>query len=206
MLNYSQNPYNVLSEIISFDNVQKMGEMLTLNCLRNRCAYAHHSLDHLYLGLIKDLNQHNNPHHTFSDAYDFVQSTICFLFDYIGKSLTDVYTIRNGKLITIKKAVYNLIDRQINARKRLRSRYCNIDDYSNTLSVEIDAFQEQDFTAVDATIERLNLKPRDKEVLDCYMAGMSCHEIADFLDIDRITVWRRRQRVQVKYKTLFNLL
>ena len=26
----SHNPYNVLSEIISLDNVQKMGEMLTL--------------------------------------------------------------------------------------------------------------------------------------------------------------------------------
>ena len=38
------------------------------------------------------------------------------------------------------------------------------------------------------TIELLNLKPRDRVVLDCYMAGMTCHEIAEFLDIDRITV------------------
>jgi DNA-binding CsgD family transcriptional regulator len=35
------------------------------------------------------------------------------------------------------------------------------------------------------------------------MAGMTCNEIADFLDIDRITVWRRRTRAQVKYKALF---
>jgi DNA-binding CsgD family transcriptional regulator len=35
------------------------------------------------------------------------------------------------------------------------------------------------------------------------MGGMSCKEIADFLDIDRVTVWRRRQRLQVKYKALF---
>ena len=200
------NPYLVLSETISLDNIQKMGELLTLNCLRNRCAYSRHTFEHLYVGLIQDLNRHNDPQHTFSDAYDFVQATICFLFDYIGKLLTDVYAIRKGKIITIKKAVYNLIDRQISARKRLRSRFCNIDDYSNTLSVEIDAFEEQDFSAVDATIERLGLKPREQDVLDCYMANMECYEIAQLLNIDRITVWRRRQRIQVKYKTLFNLL
>ena len=28
-------------------------------------------------------------------------------------------------------------------------------------------------------------------------------EIAELLDISRITVWRRRTRAQVKYKTLF---
>ena len=66
------NPYNVLSESISFDNVQQMGEMLTLKALRTRCSYAHHSLDWLYLGLVNDLNRANNPAHTFSDAYDIV--------------------------------------------------------------------------------------------------------------------------------------
>ena len=50
----------------------------------------------------------------------------------------------------------------------------------------------------------LTLKSRDRVVLDCYMAGMTCNEIADFLDISRITVWRRRTRAQVKYKSLFN--
>ena len=32
----SHNPYNVLSEIISLDNIQKMGELITLKCLRGR--------------------------------------------------------------------------------------------------------------------------------------------------------------------------
>ena len=71
------------------------------------------------------------------------------------------------------------------------------------LSVEIDHYQEKDYTDVDTKIERLGLKPRDRTVLDCYMAGMTCNEIADFLDISRITVWRRRTRAQVKYKALF---
>ena len=48
MLNYSQNPYNVLSEIISFENVQKMGEMLTLKTLRTRSTYPRYNLEWLY--------------------------------------------------------------------------------------------------------------------------------------------------------------
>ena len=64
-------------------------------------------------------------------------------------------------------------------------------------------YEEKDYTEVDNKIELLNLKPRDRAVLDCYMAGMTCNEIAEFLYIDRITVWRRRTRAQVKYKALF---
>ena len=48
MLNYSQNPYNVLSEVISFDNVQKMAEMLTLKALRTRSTYPRYNLEWLY--------------------------------------------------------------------------------------------------------------------------------------------------------------
>ena len=119
----SHNPYNILSEIISFENVQQMGEMITLKTLRGRYAYARQTLEWLYVGFVKDLNRSNDSHHVFSDAYDLAQTAICFLCEFVGKSLN--------------------------------------------------------------------------------MAGMTCNEIADFLDIDRITVWRRRTRAQVKYKTLF---
>ena len=88
--------------------------------------------------------------------------------------------------------------------RRYNSRACDIDNYAEFLSVEIDHYEEKDYTEVDNKIKLLNLKPRDRAVLDCYFAGMNCVEIADFLDITRVTVWRRRQRVQVKYKSLFN--
>ncbi len=198
------NPYNVLSETISLDNIQRMSEMITLKTLRGRCAYARHSLDWLYVGLVKDLNRGNDTCHVFSDAYDLVHNTICFLYEFIGKSLDDVYTVKNGQVITIRRAVYTFVGRQIDRIRTNVNRSRDIDDYTEELSVDIDHYEEQDYTAVDEKIELLNLKPRDRLVLDCYMAGMTCYEIADFLDISRITVWRRRQRAQVKYKTLFS--
>ena len=203
MLNYS-NPYDVLSETISFENVQLMSEMITLKTLRTRYAYARQALDWLYVGLVKDLNRGNDAEHVFSDAYDLVQNAICFLCEFIGKSLNDVYTVKNGKVITIKYATYSLVGRNIDRMRRHFDRSCDIELCSEELSVEIDHYQEKDYTNVDKTIERLGLKPRDRTVLDCYMAGMTCNEIAEFLDISRITVWRRRTRAQVKYKALFD--
>ena len=197
------NPYNLLSEIISLDNIQKMGELITLKCLRGRYAYARRTLERLYVGLVNDLNRSNHSTHVFSDAYDLVQNAICFLFDFIGKSLNDTFTVKNGKIITIKQATYNLVSCQIGRMYKNIIRLCDIENCAEELSVEIDAYQEKDYTEVDKKIELLNLKPRDRVVLDCYMAGMTCHEIAEFLDIDRITVWRRRTRAQVKYKALF---
>ena len=203
MLNYS-NPYDVLSETISFENVQLMGEMITLKTLRGRYAYARKALDWLYVGLVKDLNRGNDSEHVFSDAYDFVQTAVCFLCEFIGKSLDDVYMIKNGREITIKKATYLLVGHTIDRMHRHIVRACDINNYTEEFSIEIDHYKEKDYTEVDNTIERLGLKPRDRVVLDCYMAGMTCNEIAEFLDISRITVWRRRTRAQVKYKTLFN--
>ena len=203
MLNYS-NPYDVLSETISFENVQQIGELITLKCLRGYCAYSRRNFENLYMGYIRDLNCRNNPTHTFSDAYDLAQTAICFLCEFIGKELTDVYSIKNGKVITIKQATYTLVNRYVDRMRRYNRRACDIDNYAESLSVEIDHYEEKDYTEVDNKIKLLNLKPRDRAVLDCYFAGMNCVEIADFLDITRVTVWRRRQRAQVKYKSLFN--
>ena len=87
--------------------------------------------------------------------------------------------------------------------RRHTQRSCDIDLYSKSLSVDIDHYKEKDYSKVDNTISRLGLTTVEQETLNCYMGGMPCKEIADFLNIDRVTVWRRRQRLQVKYKALF---
>ena len=197
------NPYSVFSESISLENVQLLGELITLKCLRSYSSYSRQAFYQLYIPYVQDLNRRNYPSHTFSDAYDLAQTAICFLLNFIGKELSDVYTVKKGKVITIKRAAYNLVNCHVGRMYRHNNRACDIDFYSEALSVEIDHYQEKDFTEVDNKIEYLGLKARDRVVLDCYMAGMNCMEIVEFLDIDRSTVYKRRQRVQVKYKALF---
>ena len=205
MLNYSQNPYNVLSEIISFDNVQKMGEMLTLKTLRTRSTYPRYNLEWLYLSFIRDLNHCNEPHHVFSDAYDLVQVASCFLCSFVGHRLTDVYSVNKGEDITIKKAAYTLIGKHIDKICRYTNHTCNLDEAS-LISVEIDAYNEQDFSAVDNTISRLGLTTVEQETLDCFMADMGSIDIERLFGINHTTVWRRRLRIQAKYNALFNLV
>ena len=202
MLNYSQNPYNVLSEIISFDNVQKMGEMLTLKTLRTRSTYPRYNLEWLYLSFIRDLNHRNEPHHVFSDAYDLVQVASCFLCSFVGHRLTDVYAVNKGENITIKKAAYTLIGKHIDEICRYTKHTCNLDEAS-LISVEIDAYNEQDFSAVDNTISRLGLTTVEQETLDCFMADMGSIDIERLFGINHTTVWRRRLRIQAKYNALF---
>ena len=67
MLIYS-NPYNVLSETISFDNIQQIGELITLKTLRGYLAYSRRNFQKLYTGFVIDLNRRNYPTHTFSDV------------------------------------------------------------------------------------------------------------------------------------------
>ena len=203
MLYQSHNPYSVLSETISFDNVQKMGELITLKTLRGCSSYSKYAAM-LYLHYVNDLNRKNQANYVLSDAYDLAQIAICFLYQFIGKQLNDVYQVKNGKVITIRKATYSLVSRHIQRNYKSLMRSYDIALYAETLSMEIEDYQEKDYSKVDATIEHMNLKSGDRLVLDCYMGGMSCKEIAEFLAIDRVTVWRRRQRVQVKYKTLFH--
>ena len=137
MLNYS-NPYNVLSETISFHNVQRIGELITLSAIRDQSAYAKSSLHWLYVALVKDLNRDNDTHHVFSDAYDLVQTIVCFLCKFVGKSLNDVYKVKNGKVITIKHATYMLVGRNIDRMRKHISRNRDINDSTEELSVEID--------------------------------------------------------------------
>ena len=203
MLYQSHNPYSLLSETISFDNVQKMGELITLKTLRGSCSYSKYA-SVLYRNDVNDLDRKQQANYVLSDAYDLAQIAICFLYEFIGKQLDDIYQVKNGKVITIRKATYSLVSRHIQRNYKLSIRSYDIDLYAETLSMEIEDYQEKDYSKVDATIEHMNLKSGDRLVLDCYMGGMSCKEIAEFLDIDRVTVWRRRQRLQVKYKSLFH--
>ena len=109
----SSNTYHVLSETFSFDNIQQIGELITLKALRGFLAFSRQSFEKLYIAYVKDLNRLNYPAHTFSDTYDLAQTAICFLCDFIGKELNDVYTIKNGKVITIKQATYALVCRHL---------------------------------------------------------------------------------------------
>lgn len=62
-----------------------------------------------------------------------------------------------------------------------------------------------DYTAVDALIERMNLTQGEYDVLCAYMSGLTYLEITRLLNVNRTTIWRIRTRIQEKYYLLENI-
>ena len=94
------NEGQLFAEVISDDNVKLMGEMIALQALRNVLPYNFEVVSKLYNGLIKDLNHISQIDYTITDGYDYAQTAICFLYQFKGMHVNDVYgKDKSGKYI-----------------------------------------------------------------------------------------------------------
>ena len=88
-----------------------MGEMIALQALRTVKKYDMKIADKLYIGLIKDLHHMGEIDYTVSDGYDVAQTATCFLYQFTGRKVSEIYgKDRKGKEITIKLACYREVD------------------------------------------------------------------------------------------------
>lgn len=123
-----RNEGELFAEPISDSNVKLMGEMIALQALRTVMPYDFEAVSKLYNGLVKDLNRISQIDYTITDGYDYAQTAICFLYEFKGKFVSDIYgKDKSGKEITIKTACYRRVDREIaNFRRRIaRNRQSN---------------------------------------------------------------------------------
>ena len=103
------NEGQLFAEVISDDNVKLMGEMIALQALRNVLPYDFEVVSKLYNGLIKDLNHISQIDYTITDGYDYAQTVICFLYQFKGMHVNDVYgKDKSGKYIHENVHVRNL--------------------------------------------------------------------------------------------------
>ena len=77
---------------ITNENVQHIGECISLSAIKKMMRFAHHprSLDKLYAGLVEDIYGNRGYNTTFSDGYDLASEVICFLCHYMGHDLDDL--------------------------------------------------------------------------------------------------------------------
>lgn len=100
-----RNEGELFDEPISKENVKLMGEMIAVQTLRTLKKYDWKIADKYYIGLIKDLHHMGEVDYILSDGYDVVQTAISFLYQFIGRKVSDIYgKDRRGKEITIKLA------------------------------------------------------------------------------------------------------
>lgn len=115
--------------VISAENVQKMGEVIALICIKMVIVRSCKDLHYLYKWLLRDMNRTKEDYSPFSNAHDIVQETILFLCQHIGEKLGDNYTTKYGNIVTIKSACYRCADNYLQKQyTRHLSTTINIDD------------------------------------------------------------------------------
>ena len=99
-----RNESNLFAEPISAENVKLMGEMIALQALRTVKKFDMKIADKLYIGLIKDLHHMGEIDYIVSDGYDVAQTAVCFLYQFKGRNVHEIYGKDcKGKDISIKR-------------------------------------------------------------------------------------------------------
>ena len=209
------NEGELFQEPISAQNVKLMGEMIALQALRTIKKYDMRIADKLYIGLIKDLHHMGEVGYIVSDGYDVAQTAICFLYQFIGRKVSEIYgKDRRGKEITIKLACYREVDRFINLLRNRPDRRGTVvesidfTDYKALPMDPVNCFEHEqtDYTKYDEIIEALQLSALELAILNCYMNGMVQSEVCAELGIGRGTINSRKASIRQRYYNCFDSL
>lgn len=193
--------------VITVDNIKKIGELIALLTIRTVMCRSGKDLYRLYDGLIKDCNKSNDSLVEYSDGYDIAQTAMLFLCEHIGKRLGGNYMTTRGNVISIKQACFRFTDRYLDKQFTRHLAHTTVINDSVTSShiTFIDDESDNDYTAIDALVERMNLTQGEYDVLCAYMSGLTYLEVTQLLNVNRTTIWRRRTRIQEKYYLLGNI-
>ena len=207
-----RNEGELFDEPISEENVKLMGEMIALQTLRTLKKYDWKIADKYYIGLIKDLHHMGEVDYIVSDGYDVAQTAICFLYQFIGRKVSDIYgKDRRGKDITIKLACYREVDRFISLLRNRTDRRGSIvesidfTDYKALPMDPINCFEQEqtDYSKYDELVGALQLSALELAILNCYMNGMRQAEVCAELGIGRGTINHRKASIRQRYYNLY---
>ena len=194
--------------VISAENVQKMGEVIALTCIKTVIVRSGKDLHYLYKGLLRDMNRSKDDYSPFSNAYDIAQEAMLFLCQHMGKRLDEVYVTKTGRKITIKQACFRYTDRYLDKQCiRHIINTVSFDEKVTTKSETIlDDEQKNDYTVVDGLISKMKLTAVEYETLSILMAGFTMLQIGKILNVNRSTIWRRQNSIRKKYLQATNAL
>ena len=187
--------------VISAENVQKMGEIIALTCIKTVIVRSGKDLHYLYKGLLRDINRSKEDYSPFSNAYDIAQEAMLFLCQHMWKRLDDAYYTKTGRKITIKQACFSVADRYL--AKNYVSPMLNTTSLNEQIATELETIhddeQKNDYTAFDGLISKMHLTAVEHETLSILMAGFTMLQIGQILNVNRTTIWRRQNSIRKKY-------
>ena len=144
-----RNESDLFAEPISSQNVKLMGEMIALQALRTVKKFDMKIADKLYIGLIKDLHHMSEIDYIVSDGYDVAQTAVCFLYQFKGRNVHEIYGKDcKGKDISIKLACYREVDHFISLLRNRPDRngkieYIDFADYKALPMDPVHCFEQE---------------------------------------------------------------
>ncbi len=207
-----RNEGELFAEPISAENVKLMGEMIALQALRTVKKFDMKIADKLYIGLIKDLHHMNEIDYIVSDGYDVAQTAICFLYQFVGHNVHEIYgKDRKGKEITIKLACYREVDHFINLLRNRPDRRgavvesIDFTDYKALPMDPVNCFEKEqtDYGKYDELVGALQLSALEYAILNCYINGMVQSEVCAELGIGRGRINSRKASIRQRYYDLY---
>lgn len=194
--------------VISAENIQKMGEVIALTCIKTVIIRSGKDLHYLYKGLLRDMNRSKEDNSPFSNAYDIAQEAMLFLCQHIGEKLGDNCITKYGKVVSIKSACYRCADNYL--QKQYTRHIANTISLDERITSEpaktLDDEQKNDYTVVDGLISKMKLTAVEHETLSILMAGFTMLQIGRILNVNRTTIWRRQNSIRKKYMQATNRL
>lgn len=202
----AERSFDILTEVISRENVLDMAELIVCKETKYLIRYSGHYIAAAHNEVCKDIFNKNNPDYIMSDNYDMVQTVALFLCEHLGEHLDDNYEInKKGKIITIKYCCYKLIDRMICGRYRISARHVDLEKACHLEAQEVYKADEDEHEAVDNVIDKMQLDDYQRKVLNHRMAGLSISEIGRLFNRSAGAIGSVIYTIQRRYKRYIQL-
>ena len=187
--------------VISAENIQKIGEVIALTCIKTVIIRSGKDLHYIYKGLLRDMNRSKEDNSPFSNAYDIAQEAMLSLCQHIGEKLGDNCITKYGKTTTIRSACYRCADNYLQKQytRHLSNTICLDERITAEPETILDDEQKNDYTAFDSLISQMHLTAVEHETLSILMAGFTMLQIGRILNVNRTTIWRRQNSIRKKY-------
>lgn len=201
--------WNVMKEEISNDNVLRMSELIALKAIKCTIKWAGYPMIGLYKVLYRDTLHRTEIDYVVSDAYDFVQTVALFLCGYMGHHLNDIECKDwRGRPISICRYCFKIMNSMLSDVRRTIKRdrlLRNLLDNEEP-TVELDTYQEKDWTTYDNIVSAMKLDEKLSESLEYFMSSRTGNELSEYMGITHCSVYRRKRKLQQRYKMAVSLL
>lgn len=179
--------------VITEENILGLGKAIALKALKGSLRYAYGSLDYLYQNMINELYRRNEGD-IYSDAYDIVQETVCFLCNFIGQRLGE----QCGK-ITIRLACFKTIYAFIRKQIKVNNNEMNDELLPYVPAKETPDKEPTDYTRAKIIVNTVVQTPLEMQILSYYYSGVQPKNIAEFLGVGIDAVYKRHRKFKNRW-------